>query len=757
VSGVPLQSEIITHGGQPYARDIAHQEQGIGGASNEGIAKRIQDRINIASQEGSRMGGTGQVAVLPSTMGKGAENFAVPTFQTYYDLFNQAEHNPQRIQDFSDAIRGTAKVNQKTKVKTYPFQDMMNLDDPRVVDQFMTNPDMRKAFIAQQQLKPNQKMLGVNAEDISAAHMYEPLVGLPRGMVGHTMLEANPGASIQPSKNVTYSHDQLMNYLGSTDHTPVPVMLHKPYTNIYQEMQAKYPEKNDAALHAMTLGAMERRKDNISQLIDDETINRVGQYHEGLKQGKFDQGDIRGALDYLNQPGIYQEGGEVKKFESGGAAIAKPLVNRLMMSFKDVTKRIPELQKSAQRILEGTGSREEHEALVNQHKPVLPFDFVPTPATREEAVNALTRDKKDLYGVPSQTLQAGHPVGLRLDIPAYRDHGVWVPTIHEQKPGFGAGASIGHESVASVLNPAFGMSEKGALNIAGGKDKATIATIKGDWNPVDQESAVSNAQDYLNHPDWAQVGMDPERHSYFYDRATMEPITHAEEALQIGPLVLAKKPVYGKKEDFQFAAGGLAHLAGGGAAVAKKVLGFLEREANKAKFLEPSAVKDRFYHATGADIEKFQPSHRGAFFATPNRDFANEFKAMDPDAEELKYAEGVNIMPVHIQRKNPFDFDNPEHVDKLIGRLKSNGTDTDHWVKKDIEDGDWGQLENPKIMRAIKQNGHDGFFVAERDSTGEPIKNIAVFEPTQIKSAIGNEGTYDITNPNITKKRGGLI
>jgi len=145
---------------------------------------------------------------------------------------------------------------------------------------------------------------------------------------------------------------------------------------------------------------------------------------------------------------------------------------------------------------------------------------------------------------------------LRLDIPSYTNHGVWVPTVHEQASGFGAGKSIGHESVASVLNPMFGMSEKAAASIASGKPKGTIATIKGEWNPVDQEQAVASAQEYLNHPDWRQVGMDPERHSYFYDRETMEPITHAEEALQIGPLVLAKKPVYGNKEDFKYAKGG---------------------------------------------------------------------------------------------------------------------------------------------------------------------------------------------------------
>ena len=318
-----------------------------------------------------------------------------------------------------------------------------------------------------------------------------------------------------------------------------------PWEYYFPDVAKKIAQNPAQAPHAWGTFKM----GDFNQPVTQELVDKIAPIEEMVKSASEDFGKAAG--------------GSAQHFETGGLAVAKaalkmaePLVNRLEMGYKDVTKRIPELQESAKRILEGTGSREEHEALVNAHKPVTPYSFVPQPATREEAVNALTSDKKDLYGVPSQTLEAGHPVGLRLDIPSYTNHGVWVPTVHEQASGFGAGKSIGHESVASVLNPMFGMSEKAAASIASGKPKGTIATIKGEWNPVDQEQAVASAQEYLNHPDWRQVGMDPERHSYFYDRETMEPITHAEEALQIGPLVLAKKPVYGNKEDFKYAKGG---------------------------------------------------------------------------------------------------------------------------------------------------------------------------------------------------------
>jgi hypothetical protein len=254
-----------------------------------------------------------------------------------------------------------------------------------------------------------------------------------------------------------------------------------------------------------------------------------------------------------------------------------PSVDRINMNYKDVTKRVPELTEAAQRLQAGELDRETYAKLVQALKPVKPYDFVPKPATAEEARGALREDARDLYGVPSRTLEAGSPVGLRLDIPAYRDSGVWVPTIHEQDAGFGAGKKIGHESVASVLNPEFGMSEKAALSIATGKPKGTIATIKGDWNPTSEAEIIAKAKEYLKHPEWRQVGMDPERHSYFYDRETMAPVVNAEEVIQIGPLVLAKNPKFGKPEDFKYAKGGITGAINLGLKAAKPAISDAER------------------------------------------------------------------------------------------------------------------------------------------------------------------------------------
>jgi hypothetical protein len=84
------------------------------------------------------------------------------------------------------------------------------------------------------------------------------------------------------------------------------------------------------------------------------------------------------------------------------------------------------------------------------------------------------------------------------------------------------------------------------------------------------------AQEYLQDPEWVQIGMNPYRHSQFYDKADMAPVWSAEEKLQVGPLILAprrglEKTHWGDTrlnlEKFpgkRYAEGGLACLAGGG-------------------------------------------------------------------------------------------------------------------------------------------------------------------------------------------------
>lgn len=281
-----------------------------------------------------------------------------------------------------------------------------------------------------------------------------------------------------------------------------------------------------------------------------EEINSEAQFvGRILPEGLAGIGEVRGRV----QEGFGREAqaAEGRLGQDREGVVSGERVSRRSLSFKEVVARTPELQEGAKKLAAGEITSAEYDALVARYKPVEAYDTVPVPATDGEMRSALTSDKVERLGAPD-ALEEGHPVGMRLDIPAYSQHGVWVVSVHEQQAGFSAGTSIGYTSAAKITGASFGVVEKAALNIAGGKPKATIAVIKGNWSPTTPEEAKAQADAALADPAWRQVGMDPERHAYFYDRVTMDPIVSADEVIQVGPLVLARNPKYGKKSDYLF-------------------------------------------------------------------------------------------------------------------------------------------------------------------------------------------------------------
>jgi hypothetical protein len=162
------------------------------------------------------------------------------------------------------------------------------------------------------------------------------------------------------------------------------------------------------------------------------------------------------------------------------------------------------------------------------------------------------------------------------------------------------------------------------------------------------------------------------------------------------------------------------------------------------KFLEHSHVKQRMYHGTGKDFSSFEPNTRGVHFVTPNPDVANLYAGQEYSVES---GESPNVMPLYVSAKNPFDYENKKHRDALAVKAALSPN-----ARKKLKEGLWHQLEDRTIMHAIKNMGHDSLYVNEHGA-----KNLGVFHPHQIKSAIGNRGTYDINDPDITKARGGIV
>ena len=220
-----------------------------------------------------------------------------------------------------------------------------------------------------------------------------------------------------------------------------------------------------------------------------------------------------------------------------------------------------------------------------------------------------------------------------------------------------------------------------------------------------------------------------------------------------------------------------------------------------SKIVDADGKPKVMYHGTARDITAFKPKQAGAIFLTENPYFADTFSGMSaewmgkhadqfltekqmkegkaraiaavrkdygtkidgkyiidnikanvykdtaPEGQEYlrkAYKEmmpsGQNIMPVYVRAEKPFDYANPDHV-RAIEAESPYGLPVN-----EIITGKWETLETRKIQELIKAAGFDSFYVREGKE-----KNLAVYDPAQIKSATGNEGTYDINNPDIRK------
>jgi len=140
-----------------------------------------------------------------------------------------------------------------------------------------------------------------------------------------------------------------------------------------------------------------------------------------------------------------------------------------------------------------------------------------------------------------------------------------------------------------------------------------------------------------------------------------------------------------------------------------------KRWFGKSKVVDKDGKPLVMYHGTARDFDKFDVSKsqsgEGLYF-TSVPDQAGRFA-------NPKRGDSPNVMPAYLRLENPMD------LGTAPGGIQQ-------WV-------------------AIgKKNGHDGLIVLNEDGTP---RIAVVFEPTQIKSATGNTGAFDPSNPDIRYSR----
>ena len=279
ISDELLPTPIVTHGGQDYARDLAHMEQGIAGASGLDIAKRIRDRDAIARMENIAAGGTGEILHLPVTMGAGAENFSVMPVEGLLQIADLAKLPKSIIKEFDDSIRSYTPPQSTVKNPFKNFKGIMS-EEGRVQIYSgeginSTAGELRKAIMNRAYLKGNQERFGFNAEDLQNAITDPSLLGVPKGYVGNTAILTTPeGMHLRPSSNKTYNTDFTGEYQGTLGQSvPAEVLFPRLFPQLTEEFSKK---KSD--IRNMALGALEKRKQGVSELIDQQVIDNYYKY-----------------------------------------------------------------------------------------------------------------------------------------------------------------------------------------------------------------------------------------------------------------------------------------------------------------------------------------------------------------------------------------------------------------------------------------------------------------------------------------------
>jgi len=166
----------------------------------------------------------------------------------------------------------------------------------------------------------------------------------------------------------------------------------------------------------------------------------------------------------------------------------------------------------------------------------------------------------------------------------------------------------------------------------------------------------------------------------------------------------------------------------------------------------------RVYHGTNENFTNFKVEDGIVGWFTNSPDFAAKFGK----------TEGQAIYPVYLSIDRPLElsqatlrYDIPtwRRILEEAGIDKADSIDFGKDVNTDgIGEYSWWELVSPKyenfstkgsdLLLKIKESGFDGVAVpSERLYMND--KNYFVFAPTQVKSATGNRGTFDATNPDI--------
>ena len=223
---------------------------------------------------------------------------------------------------------------------------------------------------------------------------------------------------------------------------------------------------------------------------------------------------------------------------------------------KSLKGRDETLQAMAKKVEAGDAEVSEYRQMADERRPIRRVEKVPEPATPIEIVSALNKGQraKGIVGV-NKSIPEGDIITARLDINAYTDYDVWVPTLT-------------HPELKTVYAPTVVMRDvsfikpddkavTSARKVAAGAEKSPFAVMQGKYVDMSADDAFKYAQETFDSDEWTQVGYDPVKRGFFYDRETGNAVVEADEVIQVGHLVLARNAQTVTPDKFAFSSGGL--------------------------------------------------------------------------------------------------------------------------------------------------------------------------------------------------------
>ena len=228
------------------------------------------------------------------------------------------------------------------------------------------------------------------------------------------------------------------------------------------------------------------------------------------------------------------------------------------MRDSEISVRKDVISEAAADLKNGKITTEEYIAKVREFDKTGPIGQFFAAVSEDHMKEGLNAKQQEKIMAPLES-KDGAPierVGLRLDIPAYLNSNAWIVSIHDGPDG----APVSYRPAARIRNVEFSTDPRLALQVASNAmNKATFARMVGENVEIEGstvEEVGRNGEKLIeavkDDPSWVQVGMNPFRHSYFYDRATMQPVVAAEEVIQVGGLVYAKNVEYASPTDPRF-------------------------------------------------------------------------------------------------------------------------------------------------------------------------------------------------------------